>query len=107
VGRVFADGICYHGDAHLRVDEVAQTTLRGRRRIDLTSCVSHTPIDTPIAAVSVEVQACSAPTPPRGVSAAIHALSRTAFRLRLRLHILDDGPEPAIVGTVDEHLAYL
>jgi hypothetical protein len=31
----------------------------------------------------------------------------TAFRLRLCLHILDDAPDPAIVGTVDEQLAYL
>ncbi len=30
-----------------------------------------------------------------------------AFRLRLCLHILDDAPDPAIVGTVDEQLAYL
>jgi hypothetical protein len=31
----------------------------------------------------------------------------TAFRLRQALRLLDDPGDPAVIGTIDEHLAHL
>jgi aminoglycoside phosphotransferase (APT) family kinase protein len=42
----------------------------------------------------------------RGISTDARPLE-TAFRLRQALHLLDDAGDPAVVGTVEEHLSHL